>query len=110
VGTSGRSIRDERRARDVRRFAPFQEVVDAYHRIKFVRRQLRTVGLRAPGPEQRRDEQLMALPEGMTTILEAELTFEHVYRGLDARSVFDRTTESKGGGPSAEFHSHDEER
>jgi hypothetical protein len=93
VGVVLRSIderRDERRARDERRFAIFQELVDAYHRIKLVRRQLRTVGLRAPGPERLRSEQLQALREGMTTIIEAELTFEQIYRGLDTRSVFDK--------------------
>jgi hypothetical protein len=93
VGVVLRSIderRDERRARDERRFAIFQELVDAYHRIKSVRRQLRTVGLRAPGLERLRSEQLTALREGMTTIIEAELTLEQIYRELDARSVFDR--------------------
>lgn len=72
VGVVLRSIderRDERRARDERRFAIFQELVDAYHRIKLVRRRLRTVGLRAPGPERLRSEQLKTLREGMTTII-----------------------------------------
>jgi hypothetical protein len=91
VGLVLRSVdemRDQRRARDDRRFAIFQQLVTAYHRLKFVRRNLRTVGLRHPGPEQLRAEQLAALREGLTSIVEVDLTLEQVYRELDARSVF----------------------
>jgi hypothetical protein len=91
VGLVLRSVdekRDQRRARDERRFAIFQQLVAAYHRLKFVRRNLRTVGLRRPGPERLRPEQLAALREGLTSIVEIDLTLEQVYRELDARSAF----------------------
>ena len=93
VGVVLRSIderRDERRARDERRFAIFQELVDADYRIKLVRRRLRTVGLQAPGPERLRSEQLKETSGGNDNDHQAELTFEQIYRGLDTRSVFDQ--------------------
>jgi len=94
LGTVLKSVdqrRDERRARDDQRYAIFARIVDAYHNLKFVRRNLRSVGLRAPAPESLRAEQLTALREGMTSIVQVELTLEDIDRGLDARAVFDRT-------------------
>jgi len=67
VGTVLRSVdqrRDERRARDEQRYAIFQEIVDAYHRLKYVRRHLRSMGLRAPAAERLNSKQLTALREG----------------------------------------------
>ncbi|MBE1551892.1 hypothetical protein GGC64_005979 [Mycobacterium sp. OAS707] len=94
VGTVLRSVdqrRDERRARDEQRYAIFQQTVDAYHRLKYVRRYFRSMGLRAPAPQPLSSKQLTALRDGMTDVIQVELTLEDIYRGLDARPVFDRT-------------------
>jgi hypothetical protein len=80
--------RDRRRQRDDRRFAIFAELVTAYHRLKFVRRNLRMIGIRSR-PDVLRAEQVEALRTGMQTITEVQLTLEEVVRSLDARSVFD---------------------
>jgi hypothetical protein len=85
--------RSQRRLRDDLRFNVFQEVATAYHRLKFVRRNLRAVGLRRPGPEQLRPEQVSALREGQTTIVEVELNLEQMNRELETRSIFDRSEE-----------------
>ena len=63
-----------------------------YHRLKFVRRNLRMVGLRCH-PNVLRSEQVEALRTGMETITEAQLTLEEIVRGLDARPVFDQAEE-----------------
>jgi hypothetical protein len=94
VGVVLRSIderREERRARDERRFAIFQQIVDAYHCVKLVRRSLRTVGLRDKALAQLRPEQLASLRDGMTKIIEADLTLEQIDRELETRRVYDRT-------------------
>jgi hypothetical protein len=83
--------RDRRRQRDERRFAIFEQLVTAYHRLKFVRRNLRMVGIRSQ-PDVLRAEQIEALRTGMQTITEVQLTLEEVLRSLDARSVFDNAT------------------
>ncbi len=80
--------RDRRRQRDERRFAIFEQLVLAYHRLKFVRRNLRMVGIRSQ-PDVLRPEQVEALRTGMQTITEVQLTLEEIVRGLDARSVFE---------------------
>jgi hypothetical protein len=85
--------RSQRRLRDDLRFRMFQEVVSAYHRLKFVRRNLRAMGLRRPGPERLRPEQVSALREGQTTLVEVELTLEQMNRELATRSIFDRSDE-----------------
>lgn len=84
--------RERRRIRDERRFAIFQQLVTAYHQLKFVRRNLRTVGLR-DGPDELLPEQVEALRAGMATVVDANLTLEQLYRELDARSVFERSEE-----------------
>jgi hypothetical protein len=86
-------IRDERRAIDDRKRSILEQLVGAYYRLKFVRRNLRTVGLHHPARERLRSEQLAALREGMTSIVEVGLTIEQVYRDVDdARADFDQAT------------------
>lgn len=85
--------RSQRRLRDDLRFKVFQEVVTAYHRLKFVRRNLRAVGLRRPEPGRLRPEQVSALRKGQTTLVEVELTLEQMNRELETRSIFDRSPE-----------------
>jgi hypothetical protein len=80
--------REQRRIRDERRFAVFRDLVNAYHQLKSVRRNLRMAGLRG-GPDELRPEQVEALRAGMASLVEVELTLEQVHRELDARSVFD---------------------
>jgi hypothetical protein len=80
--------RDRRRLRDERRFGIFEQLVTAYHRLKFVRRNLRMVGIRSR-PDVLRAEQVEALRTGMQTITEVQLTLEEVLRSPDARSVFE---------------------
>ena len=87
--------RERRKILDEHRFAIFQQLVTAYHQLKFVRRNLRMVGLR-DGPDALRSEQVEALRAGMTTVVDVDLTLEQVYRELDARSVFDRSQEIHG--------------
>ncbi len=87
--------RERRRIRDEQRFAIFQQLVTAYHQLKFVRRNLRMVGLRN-GPDELRPEQVEALRSGMATVTDVELTLEQIYRELDARSVFDQSDELHG--------------
>lgn len=92
VMKSAEAARDRGRQRDERRFAIFAQIVAAYHRLKFVRRNLRMVGIRSR-PEQLRPEQVEALRSGMETIAEVQLEFEEVMRSLDARSAFDDAEE-----------------
>src|SRR5207244_856571 len=84
--------RERRRTRDERRFATFQQLVKAYHQLKFVRRSLRMVGLR-DGPDKLFPEQVDALRSGMATVVDVNLTVEQIFRELDARSVFEGAAE-----------------
>jgi hypothetical protein len=86
------AARERRRLLDERRYAIFEQLVTVYNRLKFVRRDLRMVGLRSR-PAVLRPEQIQALRTGMQTITEAQLTLEEVLRGLYARPVFDRSDE-----------------
>jgi hypothetical protein len=92
VGLVLRSIdlwRDEARAVYDRRRGILEQLVVAYQRLKFVRRDLRAIGLGHPARERLRAEQLKALREGMTSIIEADLAIEQVYREVDdARANF----------------------
>jgi hypothetical protein len=95
VGVVLRSVdvrRERMRIRDERRFEMWQQLIAAYHQLKFVRRNLRTVGLRE-GPDRLRAEQVDALRSGMSTVVDVSLTFEQSYRELDTRSVFDHSKE-----------------
>jgi hypothetical protein len=85
--------RSQSRLRNDLRFRVFQEVVSAYHRLKFVRRNLRAMGLRRPGPERLRPEQVSALRDGQKTLVEVQLTLEQMHRELETRSIFDRSEE-----------------
>ena len=84
--------RERRRILDERRFAIFQQLVTVYHQLKFVRRNLRMVGLRG-GPDGLLPEQVEALRSGMETVVDVGLTLEQISRELDAQSVFDRSEE-----------------
>jgi hypothetical protein len=86
------AARERRRLLDERRYAIFEQLVTVYNRLKFVRRNLRMVGLRG-NPDSLRAEQVEALRTGMQTLTEAQLTLEEVLRGLDARPVFGKADE-----------------
>jgi hypothetical protein len=86
------AARDRRRLLDERRYATFEQLVTMYNRLKFVRRNLRMVGLRSH-PDALRAEQVEALRTAQQTITEVQLTLEEVLRGLDARPIFDKAKE-----------------
>ena len=80
--------RDQRRTRDELRFEALQKMVETYHDLKAVRRNLRFAGLRDySGPL--RCEQVDALRKGMETILKVHLAVEQFLRELSTRTIFD---------------------
>jgi hypothetical protein len=79
---------------DEHRFEVFRDVIAAYHQLKSVRRNLRTVGLRDCTDHPLRPEQIEALRSEMATVVEVQLTLEQMMRELDARSTtFARSAE-----------------
>jgi len=86
------SKRDDRRRRNDFRLALLLELIEAYNRIKKVRRSLRSYGFRpnSPGARPASPDQIAAFRAQMDSLLDAQLSLERIGRQVKAqRPVFD---------------------
>jgi hypothetical protein len=78
---------EDRRRLNEYRLTVFRDTVDAYHKVKTVRRTLRAAGLSVPAPGPLRADQVDQFDEQMRALNEAELSLERVRRELEAQSA-----------------------
>jgi hypothetical protein len=75
--------REERRRIDDYLASLAGELIDAYHRIKAVRRRLRALGLRSPASGTLSAEEYAVLQAQMDTLIDAQLALEKVMREVE---------------------------
>jgi hypothetical protein len=78
--------RQNRRRLDERRLRIFDDLVGGYNQVKAVRRNLRALGLRQP-PEKLSGGQVDGLRAQMMQLVDAQLSFEAIWRELNTNSA-----------------------